>query len=93
MPSIGFISKEANLSCDHRKFRRKLKRMQLDSEPVFDDSRVLPLFRPEVVAAQQKKLEGELLRIYPFSPIFLLVLAGIVFVCLLGIFQFGRTLP
>jgi hypothetical protein len=67
--------------------------MQSDSEPVFDDSRALPLFRPEVVAAQQKKLEGEMLRIYPFSSVFLIVLAGIVFVCLLGIFQLGRTLP
>ena len=67
--------------------------MQSDSEPVFDDSRALPLFRPEVVAAQQKKLEGEMLRIYPFSSVFLIALAGFVFVCLLGIFQLGRTLP
>jgi hypothetical protein len=68
------------------------KPMQSDSEPVFDDSRVLPLFRPEAVAAQQKKLEGEMLRIYPFSAVFLVVMAGIVLVCLLGIFQLGRTL-
>ena len=66
--------------------------MQSDSKPAFDDSWVLPLFRPEVVAAQQKKLDGEMLRIHPFSPVFLIALAGIVFISLLAIFQLGRIL-
>jgi hypothetical protein len=70
-----------------------VQRMLSESEPEYDDSPVLPLFRPEVVAAQQKKLEGEMLRIHPFSPVFLIVLAGVVVIFLFGIFQLGWTLP
>ena len=68
------------------------KSMRSKSEPLFDDPQTLPLFRPEALAAQQKKRYGDVLRIHPFSPAFFAVLIVIVFFCLLGIYEFGRTL-
>jgi hypothetical protein len=66
--------------------------MRSKSEPLFDNPQPLPLFRSEVIAAQQKKRYGDVLRIHPFSVAFFIVLIAVIFFCLLGIYQFGRTL-
>ena len=66
--------------------------MRPKPELLFNDPRTLPLFRPEAIAAKQKKRYGDVLRIHPFSLAFFVVLIAFIFFCLLGIYQFGRAL-
>jgi hypothetical protein len=78
--------------CIQALWKEASKSMRSKSEPLLDDPRPLPLFRPEAVAAQQKKRYGDVLRIHPFSPTFFVVLIVVLFFCILGIYQFGRAL-
>lgn len=57
------------------------------------ESHALPLFRPGVAPGRQWRLEGEMLRIRPLSPALLAAVAGAALLCLLGLFQLGRSLP
>jgi len=63
--------------------------LEPDTDPTVEQP-PLPLFRPEVLAAQQQKFYGEVLHIRPFSGQFFILLGIVIAAAVLGILFLGR---